>query len=109
MTADTFVNLDGLEPREPMPGFRGRFVYTERTTIVYWDVAAGASLPEHAHPHEQVSSPLDGGFDMTVNSVTHRMTGGTVCVIESDVVHSGHAITDCRLVDVFCPVREDYR
>ena len=109
MTADTLVDLDGLEPREPMPGFRGRFVHTERTTIVYWDVAAGAILPEHAHPHEQVSSLLDGVFDMTVDGVTHRMTAGTVSVIEPHTAHSGRAITDCRFIDVFCPVREDYR
>ena len=46
---------------------------------------------------------------MTVNGETRRMTAGTVAVIGSNIVHLGRAVTDCRFVDVFHPVREDYR
>lgn len=103
------VVLADLEPREPMPGFRGRFVHADRMTIVHWDVDAGAELPEHTHPHEQVSSLLAGEFDMVIAGVTRRMTAGTLAIIEPHVVHSGRAVTSCQFVDVFCPVREDYR
>ena len=34
---------------------------------------------------------------------------GTVVVIPPDVPHAGKAITDCWIIDVFHPVREDYR
>jgi quercetin dioxygenase-like cupin family protein len=37
------------------------------------------------------------------------LTPGKVVVIGSNVPHSGKAITDCRILDVFQPVREDYR
>jgi hypothetical protein len=30
-------------------------------------------------------------------------------VLAPNVVHSGKAVTDCRVVDVFHPVREDFR
>ena len=101
--------LQELGSKEPMPGFLGRFLHTRQVSVVYWDIAAGAELHEHAHPHEQISSLLSGEFMMTIDGQTHRMTPGTVAVIESDRVHSGRAITACRFVDVFCPVREDYK
>jgi quercetin dioxygenase-like cupin family protein len=104
-----FHALQDLASREPMPGFLGRFIHTEGVTVVHWDVEAGAELPEHSHPHEQLSSLLSGEFIMTVDGETRRMTAGTVAVIESNSVHSGRAVTACRFVDVFCPVREDYR
>ena len=34
---------------------------------------------------------------------------GQVFVIPPDVPHSGRALTRCRVLDVFAPVREDYR
>ena len=105
----SFVELDSLPPKEPMSGFSGRFIHTDAVTVVHWDIKAGAELPEHSHVHEQLSSLLSGEFDMTVDGVTRRMTPGTVAVIPSNAVHSGQAVTDGRFVDVFHPVREDYR
>ena len=42
------------KPREVIPGFVGRFLHSDTMTFALWEIAAGARLPEHAHPHEQV-------------------------------------------------------
>jgi quercetin dioxygenase-like cupin family protein len=63
----------------------------------------------HQHPHEQVSYVLEGEFELTVNGVPHRLVPGQVFVIPSNMPHAGLAITDCFILDVFTPVREDYR
>jgi quercetin dioxygenase-like cupin family protein len=34
---------------------------------------------------------------------------GAVAIIPPHVPHSGRAITDCRVIDVFYPTRDDYR
>ncbi len=104
-----FVTLEGLDARQPMPGFHGRFIHTDSVTIVHWDVEAGAALPEHSHPHEQVSSLLEGEFEMTIDGRTERMRQGSVAVVPAHAVHCGRALTSCRFIDVFHPVREDYR
>ena len=103
------INLNDSAPREMMPGFNGSFVHTEGITFVEWHITAGALLPEHSHPHEQVTAVQEGEFEMTIAGSKNHLTPGSVAVIPSNVLHSGRAVTDCTIIDVFHPVREDYR
>ncbi|MBN2431016.1 MAG: cupin domain-containing protein [Acidobacteria bacterium] len=104
-----FENLDHYPEHEIVPGYRARFIHTERMTLAYWTVDAGAALPVHAHPHEQVAHVLEGEFKMTVGGEQQVLKPGMVAVIPADMPHGGRALTPCRLLDVFQPVREDYR
>ena len=104
-----FSELSRVTERELIPGFRARFVHAERMTCSYWDVTAGAELPEHSHPHEQVSNVIRGRFEMTIDGETQTIEPGGVAVIPSGAKHRGRALTDCCILDVFSPVREDYR
>jgi len=98
-----------IEPRELIKGFRGRFVHTEKSTLVFWEIEAGAELPLHAHFHEQTTYVMEGRFELTVAGETQVYEPGLVAVIPSNVEHSGRALTPCKILDVFCPVREEYR
>ena len=109
MVADPFLHLDEVPELEPVPGFRGRFVHSEHVTIAYWEIDAKASLPEHAHPHEQVTTLLEGMFELTIDGETRLLRPRAAAVIPGNVPHSGRAITPCRIMDVFYPVREDYK
>lgn len=104
-----FLSLHELKGKQIVPGFKGQFVHSEHMTFAYWDIEAGAVLPEHSHPHEQVATVISGEFEMTVNGETEVLRPGSVAVIPSETVHSGRGITMCRIIDVFYPVREDYR
>lgn len=101
--------LEEIEVREPVQGFRVRFVHSENMTFAYWDIAEGAELPEHGHVHEQVAHMLSGEFELTVEGETMTLRPGTVVVIPSEARHSGRAVTACRIMDAFHPVREDYK
>ena len=104
-----FQNLGDISEREIVPGYRAKFVHAQGMTLAYWEVTAGAALPEHSHPHEQIANVLEGEFELTVAGETRVLVPGQVAVIPSDVPHSGRAITACRLLDAFQPSREDYR
>ena len=105
----SYIKLADLEEREMIPGYRARFVHTEHMTLAYWTIRAGAPLPEHSHPHEQVVNLLEGEFEFNLAGEIQRLSPGMVVVITSNLPHSGKAITDCRILDVFYPVRDDYR
>ncbi len=102
-------NLADLPAREQMPGFKGKFLHSGAMTFVYWDIEAGAALPRHSHPHEQVVNMLDGEFEIVVDGAPHRLRAGDLLAIPGHAPHSGRAITGCRILDVLHPVRDDYR
>jgi quercetin dioxygenase-like cupin family protein len=105
----SILKLSELERKELLPGARARFVHSNSMTLAHWEFEAGVLLPEHSHPHEQITNVVDGEFELTIEGEPHRLEAGIVVVIAPNARHSGRAITDCRLFDVFYPVREDFR
>lgn len=104
-----FIELSQVPEREIIVGFTARFVHTTFMTFSYWTVKEGAALPAHRHPHEQVTHVLRGRFEMTIDGETRIVEEGWAAVIPPDTVHCGRALTDCYIMDVFHPIREDYR
>ncbi len=101
--------LSDIPPFEISRGFSARFIHTETMTIAFVDVEAGADLPQHAHANEQVTNVLEGEFEFNLDGQTMLLRPGQSVVIPSNVPHSGKAVTFCRLLDVFSPVREDFK
>jgi quercetin dioxygenase-like cupin family protein len=101
--------LDALDRSEELPGYLGAFTHGENLSVAHWSVAAGAEFPEHSHPHEQVSIVTEGEFELTLDGTPEVLRPGRIAVIPPDTPHSGRARTQCAILDVFSPVREDYR
>ena len=101
--------VSSLPPFEISKGFNARLIHTDNLTLAYVDIDDGAALAEHSHVHEQVVNMLEGRFELTVNGVPHILEAGDVFALASNVPHSGRALTKCRILDVFNPVREDFK
>lgn len=104
----SWIELNEIEEREIIPGFHVRFVHSENMTLAYWRVGEGAKIPEHSHPHEQVVNLIEGRFELVIDGQARQVEPGSVALIPGGVSHSGRALSDCRIIDVFHPVREDY-
>lgn len=95
--------------RTVIPGFHGRFIHSGHMTFVLWRIERGAVLPPHQHLNEQVVHVHSGEIEIAIEGVAYRCTPGTVLVIPPNARHEGRALSDCSVLDVFSPVREDYR
>ena len=109
MDNQVFHHFADIATKEIAPGFFSKLIHTETNTINFITVKAGCSVAEHSHPHQQCSFVIEGQFTLTVSGVAQVLDKGMFAVIPSGALHSGLAITDCRLIDLFSPVREDYR
>jgi len=102
-------NLNRMEIKEPLEGTQARFIHSENMTMAFWQFEQGADLPEHSHPHEQITHVLGGIFNIIIDGESLDLETGAVVVIPANAVHSGRAVTGCYVIDVFYPVREDFR
>jgi quercetin dioxygenase-like cupin family protein len=84
-------------------------VHTETMTLAEWVIDAGAAIPQHAHPGEQVTRILEGRLELRIAGESRTLGPGDVAVMHSNVPHAGRALTPCRIIDVWHPAREDYR
>ena len=101
--------LEAMESTEMFPGFHGKMVHTDDMTLAYWHIDKGAELQEHSHFHKQIVQVISGEFQLTVDGAAHHCKAGTIVQIPGNVPHSGKAITDCVIHDIFLPAREEYK
>lgn len=70
-----------------------------------------ATPPPHSHPFDQVSFVLSGVVGFDVEGKIYEVGAGEVLQIPADLLHTAWLIGDAIAlnVDVYAPVREDYR
>ena len=103
------VSLTSLPDFEPFPGYRGKLIHAKSMTVVHWTIDKDHEVPDHAHPHEQIINVMQGEFELNLSGRRVVMKAGDVLVIPGNVRHSGRSLTDCRIMDIWHPCREDYQ
>ena len=101
--------IKNIKPKELVPGITGYYAHGNSMTFGYVELKAGSNVPMHQHVHEQITYILEGDLDMVIGGQTCLLKAGMYYIIPSNTPHSAVAKTDCKVVDAFSPVREDYR
>ncbi len=70
---------------------------------------AGSRLPEHLHPHEQVSHVLSGRmrFVLGGGAETRDVGAGESIYLAANLPHGAEALEASAVLDTFSPPRED--
>ena len=102
-------HISDVKIKEISAGIDGRYVHGDSTTLGYLNIKKGSGVKLHNHIHEQITFVLEGELEMEIGGETMVLKPGNYFVIHSNVMHSARALTDVKVIDVFSPVREDYR
>jgi quercetin dioxygenase-like cupin family protein len=105
----SFTSLDS-GGFELAPGVIARSLFGDKAMLNVVEMEAGAVVAMHSHPHEQLGLILAGSMTMVVDGITHECGPMTAYVLPGGVEHGGTAGPEgATVLDVFAPVREDYR
>jgi len=102
-------HIKNIIPKKLVVGITGYYAHGSSMTLGYVEIKAGSNLPEHHHVHEQITYIIEGHLDMVIGGKPYSLTAGMYHVIPSGTPHSAIAVADCKAIDVFNPVREDYK
>ena len=105
-----FVLFDDIRAFDLAPGVSGRPLFGAGAMINVIEFAPDATVALHSHPHEQLGLCLRGVQVLVVDGVEHPIGPMEGYVLPGGVEHSAYCGPEGALVlDVFRPVREDYR
>ena len=104
------ANLFEGEGFELAPGVRARPLFGEGAMLNLIEFEPGAKVGAHDHPHEQLGLVLAGELVLEIDGVDHTLGPGDAYRVAGGVEHAAWSVgPGCRVLDVFHPVREDYR
>ncbi len=105
-----FCDIENREAKEVVPGIRIRTFWGENMLLSDVELDPGAQLPVHSHPHEQAGTVISGLLTLTIGGETRDLRPGDAYIIPGGVEHSAIAgPTLTRVIDIFSPVREEYK
>jgi quercetin dioxygenase-like cupin family protein len=109
-TTKTFAALKNIRPHALNVGITARAVEGERITMAVVELAPNTVMPEHHHENEQLGFVIAGVITMWIGGEHQELHAGDTYTIPSHVPH--HVVVGpevATVVDVFAPVRADWR
>jgi quercetin dioxygenase-like cupin family protein len=104
-----FIDPQSLPRMELFAGASAGLASGKRLMLSFLELAVGAQVPEHSHPHEQAGLVLAGLLRFRIGGAEQVVGPGEAFLIPPDVVHSGRVEEGpVRLLDLFSPPRADY-
>lgn len=105
-----FGKVSTFTPARIWDGVVARPLHADRVTIGFVDIDPGVLVPEHRHDNEQVGFVQRGSVTMTIAGQSRELQVGETYSIAGGVPHSAKAgAAGASVVDVFAPVREDWK
>ena len=106
----SFFTVEKLPGTEMLPGVTRRAVYLEHVMMTFFDFAPGTVIPEHSHPHEQITYVVQGAMEFTMGEETRVLRAGDGVCCPPDTPHGAVVLDEPTFaLDGWYPPREEYK
>ena len=106
----TIVKTGDAVSQTPEPGMiRQVLAHNEQMMLVRHFFEADWVGARHSHPHGQLVYVVKGTIRVDVDGKTFDVAEGDSFVVEGGVPHQASALEPSEVLDIFTPIREDYR
>jgi quercetin dioxygenase-like cupin family protein len=105
-----FPDSHELSQHTIFPGVQIQTCAADHMMLSVVDLAPHSVVEEHAHPHEQVGMLLKGRAIFYIGDEQKTLQAGDLYRIPGHTRHKVVALDEAvRALDIFHPIREDYR
>jgi quercetin dioxygenase-like cupin family protein len=96
--------------RSIFPGVTIQTCAADKMMLSFVEIQPHAVVAEHSHPHEQVGMVLEGQAIFHIGGEEKVLGKGDMYRIPGNVKHHVTALAELvKALDIFYPIREDYR
>jgi quercetin dioxygenase-like cupin family protein len=103
-----FINFKEQKKVKIWEGVTANLFHSAQATFAYVTLQKGAEVRLHHHIHEQWTHVIEGEMLFDLDGEQKLLTPGMAAFMPSNLPHSAKAITECKVIDCFLPVREDF-
>jgi quercetin dioxygenase-like cupin family protein len=105
-----WAHKDQLKRFSPVGGITMQSISGGQLMANWVTIEPNQQVPRHQHPNEQLGVMLEGALELTIGEETRLLRPGDAYTIPPNLPHSARTLDEgCVVLDVFTPIREDYR
>ena len=106
----SFVKTGDARTFEPEQGMKRQVLaHSDQLMLVRHFFEKGWVGARHSHPHHQLVYVVSGAIRVDVDGRVFDVRAGDSFVVDGAVEHQASALEPSEVLDVFTPLREDYR
>jgi quercetin dioxygenase-like cupin family protein len=106
----SLVKTESAETFTPEPGMKRQVLaHTDQLMLVRHYFERDWVGARHSHPHHQLVYVISGAIRVDVAGNVFDAHAGDSFIVDGGVEHQASALEPSEVLDVFTPVREDYR
>jgi quercetin dioxygenase-like cupin family protein len=104
------MNKLDIHPIELLKGvYRRTLVYNNNLMLCHFTLEKNAEIPIHSHKEHQTGYVLKGKLRFLTEHRDFICGEGDSYIFDSNEKHGAVILEDSEVIDVFNPVREDYK
>lgn len=103
-----YIDFNSKKKVDIWNGIHAAFHHSDQITFAHVLLDKGCEVLTHNHVHEQWTHIIEGELEFNLNGEVAILTPGMCAFMPSQIPHSAKALTDCKVIDCFLPVRQDF-